>query len=1189
MSYIKRLEIDGFKSFAKKTIINFEKNFNTIVGSNGSGKSNIFDSLCFVLGKISSKSLRTEKLGNLVFNGGVGAKGRSSASVSIYLDNKNRQISQINEDEIKISRHIKKTGVSNYFLFDKKVTRTIILEILKKIDVDPQGHNIILQGDIMRIINMSSIERRELIEEICDISGYEEKRESGIRKLDKIELDLKDADLLLDEKTKYLKNLRVEKEQAEAYEEKKNKFEKLSFRYLYSKIKNVENKILKKKENLESKNEIHNDMEKDLEEVNKKIDSLNLEIKKIDEEIEKKSRGKYVEITNSITQLNSDIKFLDEKKSENLKQSFESKNIIKEIENDIKKNENENKLFEKELIGLKKTKNNLEEKILEFTNKINSLKQNIDSKSFDEMDNIQIDIDKLYVEVQNKKEIKQDNSIQIEKLNTKIELLENEINKIQDLENENKDKVTQLNLNRKKIKKLIIEISTLISKNGEMNSKINSLREELRNFESKKTKLDIKVRNLQQQIVSNRAVDFVLKQKKEDRDICGIVSELFSTKSKYSLAFETLLGRNLFSIVCNNDSCATKYLTQLKEKQIGRATFFPINKIKLRISYDEKVLNGVGVVDYMINLINYDSKYEDIMEFLLTDTILIEDISQAKKIGIGKYKMITLNGDIVLKSGAMSGGFNSKRRNTGLIKNEDCDDELNSMNNKISTIENSLNILEEDLKNNEENLSNKREEKIDIETEILELEKFLKIDNSDLSKINVDIKNLISDKQIIVNSKNQIDKEIKIFEDDITNKKNEKNKLKKNTNLSLVTNDINSNEEKKEKIVEEHREIISKISSIEIKLNSIIKKDIIELKKKKDSIIIFISNYEKKNKEFEINKKNKKIELKELEIKEKEFNKQHENTLNRKDDIIEKKEKLLNKHKNKYDKFENIKNQINQITFEINSYDSQLIENKKEFENFCIELKTEFDTRNLDFETWKKEGEIEIKNFDFDLKDLQIRINKLKIKLSSFGTINLKAVELYDKIKIEFDILLEKREKLNVEKKAILDFIEEIDKLKKNKFMETFTELKKKFIEIYSKISTKGKVELNLEDENNIFENGIEIRVRLSQKNYLDIKALSGGEKTITAVAFIFAIQEFKPAPFYILDEIDAALDILNCEKLGEFVKEYSKKSQYIVISHSEHFIQSSKIIFGVSMKPDKTSFVLSLDLKKAKEYVDVE
>ena len=239
MPTIKRLKLKGFKSFAEETTLHFENGFNTIVGANGSGKSNVFDALCFVLGRISSKGLRTEKLGHLVFNGGSNLKRSKEAQVSIFLDNSKRELSKDEIDEVKISRVVSKVGKSNYYLNNNKSTRSEIVEMLKKCFINPDGYNIILQGDITKIVNMTNVERRELIEEISDISQYEDKRSDSLKKLDNINIDFEQADILMREKLKYITELKSEKKAAEEFSQTKDDFRKNSLLLIKSKTKKI--------------------------------------------------------------------------------------------------------------------------------------------------------------------------------------------------------------------------------------------------------------------------------------------------------------------------------------------------------------------------------------------------------------------------------------------------------------------------------------------------------------------------------------------------------------------------------------------------------------------------------------------------------------------------------------------------------------------------------------------------------------------------------------------------------------------------------------------------------------------------------------------------------------------------------------------------------------------------------------
>ena len=336
-------------------------------------------------------------------------------------------------------------------------------------------------------------------------------------------------------------------------------------------------------------------------------------------------------------------------------------------------------------------------------------------------------------------------------------------------------------------------------------------------------------------------------------------------------------------------------------------------------------------------------------------------------------------------------------------------------------------------------------------------------------------------------------------------------------------------------------------------------------------------------------------QLKEYKLKEKELSKGYKEILAKRDSLKEDKIKLEKKYEKEFVKFDSIKEKLAQIRYALGEFDTMTNTLEEDLGLLYSEIRAEFvevsdDGTESGVERVEEliiQVDTRLEGSPIDVKELQSRVNGLKSRLSSFGSINMKAVEIYDKLNEEFTALLEKREKLNVEKAEILDFVSEMDDKKKVRFMETFDTLKGHFVDFYSRLSTKGDAELVIENEKDLFNSGIEIKVQLSRNNFLDIKSLSGGEKTITAVAFIFAVQEFNPASFYIFDEIDAALDIMNSEKLGKLIAASAHKAQYVVVSHSEYLIQSSQSIYGVTMDANKISGVVSLDLKDAKEMVD--
>lgn len=1197
MSYIKRLKLKGFKSFSNPTVLSFETGFNTIVGANGSGKSNVFDALCFVLGRMSSKGLRADKLGNLVFNGGKNLKPSKEAEVSIYLSNTNKELMDNDLQEIKISRVVKNTGQSQYLLNNQKVTRTEIVEVLRNGQIDPDGYNIILQGDIMRIVNMTPVERRELIEEISDISGYEDQRQKSLKKLDKVEEGLKEADLLMEEKTKYLKELKAEKEQAQKYSKVKDSLRFNSLLLIKSKI--IRNKQIKdkKEEDLKSNEEELSKYKEKLNEFETKSKAIEEEISKIEKEIEIKSHNDFISVTNTITAMESQLSNLKEKRAENKKNIEELKIKNKAVKADIENNKLKINQLEIEISDFEKKRKKIDDELKFYESKIMEIRKNVSSDSFKELDEIDNSIDELNEKKQNKNHIRQDNSIQIEKLSTKLEHLQEDLNRIEGQSANNKEDFKTLEDNREKLKKFIIEISKEANNNSELAAKLNNLQREYSALIEDHSKLKMKAEASRDVIATNKAVSTISKLKSKDSNIHGTVSELASVPAKYSLALETCAGKSLFNIVVESDSTAVKYINYLKDNKVGNATFLPLNKVKAKYRLDDSVLNKKGVIDYALNLIKFDPRYENIFHLIFADTIVIERIEDAKNIGIGDYRMVTLDGDIVAKSGAMSGGFKSRTNGLGAFKDDKVIERLEAMDSKVYSLKSSIDLLKSQKDESEKNIYDLRQEKIEIEGEVGKLEKLLSIEGRDTTSIKAEIENILSDKVVIESSLKKSDRDIAQLNEEIAQLMEKKSQLKViSSGHADIMEQITAFETKKDEVKERLLAINSEIDRREIQISNVLKPEIRNLEK----ILLDGNDADKKITLAieEIKSKVDKIEkeLLEYKAKEKELSKDYKSYIEKRDKLKEEKLKLEEKYEVQFTKFDKVKEINAQLRFSISEFDSMFENLNFELESYYNSIKAEFVTINeedgseVGMENVEKiidEVEETLKTRTIEVKELQNKVNNLKTQLNYFGSINMKAVEIYDKLNEEFNELLDKRESLNVDKAEILEFVAQMDEKKKIKFLKTFEQLEKNFIEIFSKLSNKGDAELNLEDENDIFNTGVEIKVRLSKKNYLDIKSLSGGEKTITAIAFIFAVQEFNPASFYIFDEVDAALDIMNSEKLGKLIKTSSHKAQYVVVSHSEHLIQSAETIYGVTMDKNKISGIVSLDLRNMKEYVD--
>lgn len=788
MVRLDRITMQGFKSFATRITIPFPAGYNCICGPNGSGKSNIIDGLMFVLGTTSARSIRAQKLQNLVFNGARDKKPADFCEVSIYLDNSDDKIPG-GEKEVKITRRITRSGISIYKLNGRTVTRAKILDTISYANLSAEGYNIIMQGDVAKIIEMSPLERKGVIDEISGISEFDEKRAKAMTELDKVEIRVRENMIVVAEKQKLVARLKQEKENAEKYRQTETELRKSKASLLKKKIKEVT-----------EKQKIY---DAEIDENNKKFDLMSKELTKVDDDLEKKERG-----------------------------------VIKKSDDLINK-----------------------------------------SRNYDIL--------------------------------RRIDTINNEILRKRD--------------------------------------KISFNERELERTRGPQT--------------TNIAVREILSLKRSD--VHGTVSSLFDVQKKYSIALEVAIGRHMNDIVVDTDDAASACIKHLKERRVGRARFIPLNKImsRPRKKYDGKILG------YAIDLIKFSKTFLDAFEYVLGSTLVVGDVDTARR--IKGFRVVTLDGDLVESSGAMIGGFYKKVRQHAGSGSE---------------------FVEEN-----ENL----------EREIKKLEQ-------------------------------------------------EAGKLR----------------------AQEQQESV----------------EVVKLQEAKTQ------------------------EEKDLEV-------------------------LRKRHRELYEERMVMQSSIGRARIE------------------KAKLEASFDNLKSEFEDYK---DVE-KFFDQSQEELQERVRRCLIEINQIGPVNMKAIEEFSMINVEFEELKRKLDGLLEEKDAVLKIVQDVEKRRYDKFTETFSEISQNFSKIYKDLSGGDGV-LTLEIENNI-DSGLIIQANPSGKKIINLDAMSGGEKTLTSLAFLFAVMQHYSAPFYVLDEIDAALDKSNTRKIVNLVKNYSKTLQFIVITHNDLTISEADKIFGISME----------------------
>jgi len=950
MLYIKKLVMYGFKSFVRRTEVPLAPGINVIVGANGSGKSNISDALCFVLGRLSIKSMRAARAGNLIFLGSKIAAPAKEAMVEMVLDNSDRVFS-IDKDEISIKRIVRRNGQSVYKINDEVQTRQEVLSLLAQGGIDPNGFNIILQGEIQNFVRMQSEERRKIIEEVSGISVYEMRKEKSLNELEKTEEKLKEVLAILRERTIYLNNLEKERQQALRFKKLESDVKKYKASIIFGNLihkkklsEEVSSKILNKNKEIEKERKLISDIKIAIETLESKISSINSTIQK--------STGLEQE------KLNQEIA--------NIRAELAGMNV--RMEN-----------YDSRLSSMSKEKQEVQEFIRQAELSLKDLQKGSPSIA------------------RNQKE---------------VEIKKQELEKVEE--------------QRKKFYTVKSELRALKERIQDKKSTVQSY--------------------------SNES-EFLLKQ------IKSISEELFDLKTS-------------------------------QEK---------VDSLKLSLSEKKNLLENLNKKELSFEKISATNEYEIDRQNKTVENISKMDICPLCKNKITAEHVDSIHKEIKQKIGSLKKEI------------ENSDKQLNEMYSK-------------------KNLLNQEIEQI----------------NSEISKRNHDLIGLsnIHEKQL----------HIKSLQEKMDSLKGEVAELEKRDKNLEKTFDENLN-------IEQRYEIL-KVEVQEISLRT---------EENVDSEISF-----------------KKRELERAKISLKQFSRDEEDLSSGYKEIkeeIEKKEKLLDKKRKQE---EQLTEQFQKLISERDNLQRKIRDNEiniSQKQNIIYNLEQEMNNLKIDFARVAAEVEnLETEMLDFPNVEIvkaskEVLLDKLGKSqefLSQIGSVNLRSLEVYDTIKKEYDLIKEKTEIIIKEKEGILKIIHEIDIKKKKTFLQTLNSINEIFSKNFSQLSQKGNVFLDLEDKKEPFNAGVNIIVKTGHGKYFDVKSLSGGEQTLVALSLIFAIQELKPYYFYIFDEIDAALDKRNSERLAELLKKYMKKGQYIVISHNDEVIANSTNLYGISMH-DGISKIVSL------------
>ena len=1161
MTKINRMSIHGFKSFAHKTEIPFQEKFNVILGPNGSGKSNIGDALCFVLGRLSAKSLRAEKAANLLFNGGKDKKPAASASVEIAFDNTSKIFPEP-APEIVLSRTINQDGNSTYRVNGKKRTRTEILDLLAAAKINPDGYNIILQGDITRFVDMHPIERRQIIEEISDVTVYEEKKHKALLELEKVEEKLNNAEIILKERKTYLNELKKDRDQALKFKDLKNHIDSSKATLLYRQLQEKEEQQAKLEKDLGQFQQKISSAEKEIEKHKVKIAEQKQQIAQLNQQIEQKGEKEQLKVHRDIEELKVSLA-QDKTRISSLKDEINKiqqrkdklREDLREVEERSSSTAEQQKELQQRLKQKGKELQDLEEQLTQFKkkNKIES-SQELD-RELEEKDKL---IEQKQEEVQKVRQRQQDLLREKDKLDYQLQNLEERLKKVREVEEQNQEKVKELQQRKSEFKSLTLRLNQGLDQDSSLAAQLQQARKRQAEIQEKQAGLAAQAATARAQWGSNEALKSILQNRKKFKgSVHGTIAELGQVERRYALALEAAAGNRMQHVVVDNDETAADCIKFLKSNKLGTASFIPLNKIKSReiSSEDKKLLKQLkqdkneGVHDFAINAVSFQPQFRKAFEHVFADTLIVEDIDTARKVGIGRLKMATLDGNIAEASGVMKGGFMQRKAAAGFAE-KDAREELEKVGQELEEAEKLLTSLTTKRERNEREIEGLRKSRAEREAHVITLEKTLHLEDADLSASSELKKEFQSSLKKVEEELAGLQKQIAAINKDLAEAKSRKQQLRLQAselrNPRLLAQ-LTAFEESRQKTREE-------LVRLEQELKNISQHQQELFTPEQEKIKEILKQHDKEEAQFS-------VEIRQLSPRIKD----NEQQLGKKE---KESSEFYSKYRELFTRREKFNAEIAKAENEIENGREKARSGERELNLLSLknaEIKAKVAGLQEEFSRYNRSKEVELfKNKS--VSELQEEVKKFERLLSEMSAVNMKALEVYEQIEKEFNQLLEKKEELGKEKTDVLTMMNEIEIRKKDHFMRTFERANDNFQRIFGNLFKKGKAALQLDNEKNPFDDGLSIKVKLTGNRYLDIKSLSGGEKTLTALSFIFAIQEYQPSSFYILDEVDAALDKQNSETLSRLVRSYSDRAQYILISHNDALISEADTLFGISM-----------------------
>ncbi|MBQ8965130.1 chromosome segregation protein SMC [Ruminococcus sp.] len=1177
--YLRGLELQGFKSFPDKTVLTFGKGITAVVGPNGSGKSNISDAMRWVMGEQSSKALRGEKMAGVIFHGCATRKESPFAQVTLTIDNEDGALG-IDSEIVSVSRKLYKNGDSEYLINGSPVRLKDVNELFMDTGLGKDGYSIVGQGRIADIVNGKGSDRREIFEEAAGVAKFRYKKSEAERRLVEAEDNIERLTDILSELEGRIGPLEKQCEKAKKFKVLDDEKTALEISVWVTRLEEYRQKLADTEERIKLLNEQYSALSEELAESEDKIESDLRESAQcasnaddISEKIhEAELAGRSGEAEIAVCE--NDIAHIEENINR-LKEQIENSRADKYfLESELKQRREElTALNEKQVQDAKA----VTDKEQEF----NDLLDEAD-KSDKAVSEVNSAISAAYLEKSRLSFTAESlkNTIQ-ETADRLAEIAEDrqEISKNKDLADKELEKLRKQHTEKQEAKSekdnVLGGMTRLLEKRREkLGAAVNAFSQAESRLTETVSRLNI-LKDLERSMEGfGYSVKHIMNAVKQGRisGVCGTVAQLVGVESSYSVAVETALGGALQNIVVENEDSAKRGIRLLKESKAGRATFLPITSVKGQRLDDRSLENEEGFVALGCDIVTYDKKYEGIVRSLLGRICIAEDIDSASRIARAhgyKFRIVTLDGQVVNAGGSYTGGSVSK--STGILTRKNEINDLEAKKQKLEAdkaqagdekekLRNEANKLAADIEGVKENLNQLGGDILRLELEIKRVtelsagyEKSLEDSGEEEKKLRE--KAVQADKELDKTLKDtaEVDKRIFEKEAELNDSRGEQERLKtRRSEISTELSELRIKGAETAKDIENCKESIASLEKTITERDSDGGRLALDIENEKEKIkgkqadIEFIRQ---KIKDSGAEAEKLKAELEDQRRKQREFS--------------ESAEKLRAAQKNKLDEKENLATQLSRGEERKNSISA-------DFDKLVNKLWDEYELTRTTAAEQAQPVE--------DMADAEKHLAELRNKIRALGNVNLGAIEEYAEVKERYDFLSAQLTDVNVSKEELCKLIDELTEKMKSVFMQSFEEINRNFGSIFKELFGGGSGELILTDPENVLECGVEINVQPPGKVITSLMSLSGGEQAMAAIAIYFAIFRYSPAPFCLLDEIEAALDDVNVSRYAQYLHRLTDKTQFITITHRRGTMEEADVLYGVTMQEKGISKLLKMN-----------